>query len=434
MAHPAEGDRVATQEPPPLSPAYPPEGLPNAFVARQPIFDRNQRIFAYELLFRSSQFSKSYDAPESVDPTAVVIANSLFAIGLGNLLAGKWGFVNFSREHLVNDQACVLSPKNTVIEILETVPCDDEVLAACRRLKAEGYQLALDDFPANDPRFQLIELADIIKVDFRATGVREQQVLARRFRGRNVRLLAEKVETAAQFEHARDLGYALFQGYFFAKPEIIAGRELPAFKQHYHRLLCALHQPSFEFEQLESIIKQELSLVYKLLRFINSARFGWNGKITSLRHALVLLGAQEVRTWVSLAIITGLGEDKPAALVMTAMVRAKLCELVGRRAGLAERHENAFLMGMFSVMDAIMDRPLDDVLSGLEIDGEVKSALLGTASERSKVAAVYGLVRAYEIGDWEAVGVLVQQLGVSEDCLPQLYGEAVEWADHIFAQ
>jgi EAL and modified HD-GYP domain-containing signal transduction protein len=408
------------------------EKPPNAFVARQPIFDRNQRVVAYELLFRASRVSSTFDVPEGVDPTSVLIANSVFAIGMGNLLAGKWGFVNFSRGDLLGDQAGSLSPKTTVIEVLESVPEDDEVVEACRRLKAQGYQIALDDFVAGDTRHRLMELADIIKVDFRATAPSEQRALAQRFRGGGIRLLAEKVESAGEFEHGRRLGYTLFQGYFFARPETIAARKLPAFKQHYHRLLCALHQADFDYESLESIIKQELSLVYKLLRYLNSARFGWNGKIKSVRHALVLLGAQEVRTWVSLAIVTGLGDDKPAALVMTAMIRARLCELIGRLARLADRQDHAFLMGMFSAMDAIMDRPLAEVLAGLEIHGEVRAALLGTAGEGSKFGAVYSLVRGYEVGDWDAVARDAKRLGIAEASLPPLYAEAIEWAEDVF--
>ena len=405
----------------------------DAFVARQPIFDQNKRVYAYELLFRSSGSSPVSGMLDGNSATSQVIANSLFTFGIRDILSGKPGFFNFTREHLLMDYSGILDPKQTVVEVLESVVPDGEVIDACLRLKAKGYTLALDDFVAKDLSSPLGNYADIVKVDFRDTTLAEQKLVAKHFRSRGVTLLAEKVETVREFSLALQYGYSLFQGYFFARPETVYGKRIPETKKQYHSLLCALNRPDFDYREIEAAIKHDLSLTHKFLLYLNSANFGFKQQISSIHHALVLLGEQQVRTWVSLAIVASMGADKPPELVITGTIRAHFCELLGAKARLKGRSDSLFLLGLFSIMDALMGMPLPELLAGLHIERDVLDTLLGVASAENRLALVYALVCAYEKGDWQIVMDHAQKLGVSEAAIPPMYSEAVHLATRVFA-
>jgi EAL and modified HD-GYP domain-containing signal transduction protein len=402
------------------------------FVARQAIFDRRQKVAGYELLFRSSGLAKAFDGANGSRATSQLVANIFFSSGLADIVAGKRGFINFTRDLLVSDYASILPPDTTVIEILETVQPDSEVIKACQNLKERGYTLALDDFVCEKQFEPITPFVDIIKVDFQSTGQAAQEEFMKRFGQRGMKMLAEKVETVDQFARALKMGYTYFQGYFFARPMMLTGRQPPAFKLHYLELLTEVHRPELEYRQLEQVIKQEMSLAYKLLRYINSARFGWHGPVDSIRHALALLGEEEVRKWISLAIVSGMGEDKPQELVVTAMIRARFCELLGPPTGLSARKSDLFLLGMFSLLDAIMDRSLDEMLAELYLDQDVSDALLRQAPQDNRLAMVYELVRAYEAAEWSTVSANARKLGVSEDVVLALYLDSVQWSEQIF--
>lgn len=423
---------IAATEPGPPSRTVREEGG-HSFVARQPIFDRNMRVYAYEWLFRASEGSEAYDAPDGNTATSTVIAHTLFVFGIKDIPGDRPGFFNFTRDHLLADYSGILDPRNTVIEVLESVAPDEEVTEACRRLKAKGYKLALDDFLPASIASPLADLADIIKVDFRQTSEADRRSLARHFRARGVIMLAEKVETSQEFALAREWGYTLFQGYFFARPEIIGGRRIPETKKQYHTLLCALNRPDFDFAEIESAIKLDPSLTYKFLLFVNSANFGFLSRIHSFRQALMLLGEQQVRTWISVAVVASLGADKPPELIITGGVRARFCQSLGAKARLAAQPDSLFVLGLFSVMDAIMGMPLAKVLSGLRIDGDVVDALLEKADPANRMASIYGLVRAYELGDWQTVADAARTLRIQPDAIGPLYMDALQWATRVFA-
>ena len=403
------------------------------FVARQPILNRNREVDGYELLFRSSAVN-AFDGTDGNQATSRVVANGLFAVGLENILSDKRAFINFTRDLLLDDLASVLSPETTVIEILETVEPDIAVVEACQKLKSQGYTLALDDFVCHERFEPLTRMADIIKVDFRSTDAAQQESLVLQFGRRGIKMLAEKVETQEEFDYARRIGYVLFQGYFFAKPAILSGREVPGHKLHYLQVLKLVHNPTLDFIKLERLIKQDVSLSYKLLRYINTARFGCRQSIESIKHALVLLGEAEIRRWASLAILSGMCEDKPKELLLSAIIRARFCELVAHAAGLRARESDLFLTGMFSFLDAIMDLPLEEVLSKINVHDDVRRILLRTGPVVKQMAAVYDGVRAYESAAWQTLSPLVGQLRVEEDTLPELYLQAVHWSQEIFRQ
>jgi len=400
------------------------------FVARQPIFDRHQKVYGYELLFRPQLDASAAGTAGSL-ASLQVMTNSLLSIGVETVLAGTRAFINFPEQLLADERALSLPPNIAVIEILETVNATPAVLAACRYLRAKGYVLALDDFPQQADYEELAGLVDIIKVDFRATTPAEQEAIVHRYSPKGVRLLAEKVETQEEFHRARKLGYHYFQGYFFARPVVVSRREIPGFKLNYLRILREIHQPELEFRELESLIQRDVSLASKLLRYVNSAIFGWISPVQSIRQALALLGEQEIRNWASLAALPTLAVDKPDELMRMALLRARFCELVAPWEGLAHRKADLFLIGLFSLLDAMLDRSLAEILAEMRLRGAIAETLLGTAHADQPMALIYNLVRAYESGNWEAVAATAQRLQVHAEIIPELYLNAVAWSNEM---
>ncbi|MFN7945265.1 MAG: HDOD domain-containing protein [Blastocatellia bacterium] len=399
------------------------------FIARQPVFTQHQKVYAYELLYRSGTTVNSCTAIDLNHAASKVIADTGLLLGARNLTDGKKAFINVTREVLVNGLIELLPKDLTVVELLETIEPDDEVIAACRKLKAAGYTLALDDF-VYAPRFEpLIELADIIKVDFLLTDKAGRADLARRGQQHGIKLLAEKVETHEDFKEAVDLGYTWFQGYFFCKPVILSRKDVPGNKLQYLKILQEIQRPEINMEQVERIIRRDLSLTFKLLRYLNSPAFNFRNEIETIRQALMLLGERQIRKWASLVIVTSLGKDKPEELVMQALVRARFCETLCPLVGLGNRAEDLFLTGMMSLIDAILDRPLADLLRELPLNADIRDALLG---QDNKLHQIYSLTVAYERGDWEQLSRLTAQLGVNGADILGLYLSAVEWATQSY--
>jgi c-di-GMP-related signal transduction protein len=400
------------------------------FLARQPIFDANTHVYGYELLFRSGR-DNSYDGTDDTLATSQVM-NTLLSLGVETVIGHSRAFVNFSRALLIDERTSFLPPEIGVIEILESVEPDEEVLAACRRLRSVGYQIALDDVtdaPAGD-RFS--KFADIIKVDFRGTCEQCRGMLLERYAPRGIRMLAEKVETPAEFQQARKAGYVLFQGYFFARPVILQGKEIPGFKLNYLRILSEIHQPELEFFKLEQLIRQEVSIAYKLLKYVNSSLFMLPTKIESIRRALMVLGETEVRKWVSLVALVHLAADKPPALISNALIRASFCESIAQLAGMGGRNAEFFLMGLFSLLDAIMDRPLEEVLKEIYLAPDIRGALFGAAGH-GKATDIHELMRCYERADWERVQALADRLPVERAGVTEAYLAALRWCEQVFS-
>ena len=401
------------------------------FVARQPILDADEHLYAYELLYRSSR-ENAFDGSDSSQATSRVISNSLLTIGIDRLVRGHRAFINFDRNMLVNGYAALLPSKAVVVEILEDVEPDEEVVAAVGQLKQQGYLLALDDFVGTDGYDRLIDLADIIKVDFRLTSPGQQARFARRYGARGIRMLAEKVETRDEFHQARQMGYQLFQGYFFSRPSIVAGKQVPGFKLNYLRVLKEISSPQLDYRKVEGIVKYEASLVHKLLRYVNSARFGSNREIGSIRHALALLGETEIRKWISLVALTGLAGDKPRQLVVTAVIRGRFCELIAPRIGLGRRQQEMFLMGMFSLLDAVLDRPMEEIVAEVHLESDLRDTLLEKPSAPSRLRGALAIVQAVEAADWPAVERDAEASGTTLADVSEFYLDSVDWADAIF--
>ena len=394
------------------------------FVAKQPIFDRNLNVFAYELLFRSG-LENACHAVDLSQASSKIISDALHLNALQTLTGGRPAFINVTRDILLREFALFLPSKFTVIEIPETINPDSEVLAACEKLKKAGFLIALDDFVYRPEIEPLVRLADFVKVDILQTQSRERQALVRRFTPFRIRLVAEKVETRREFEAVRAMGYSFFQGYFFAEPIVLETRDIPGSKLQLFRILQEIHHADLDFDRIEEIIKQDLSLCYKFLRYINSAYFGIREKIRSIRHALVLLGEREFKKWVSLVAIAGMGEDKPQELVVRAVERAKFYEALAPLVHLGDRSGDLFLMGMFSLIDAVLDRPLAELLDDLPIAQDIKSALLGTPGP---LRDIHLCLLAYERGDWPDFAQRAAGIGISEEVFPPLYWSALAWS------
>ena len=399
----------------------------NKFIARQPIFDTRQKVVAYELLFRSGP-ENFFSAPDADVASAQLIDDSLHVFGIDTLVGNTKAFINLTRKVLLDDLISMIPPARAVAEILETVVVDEEVIEAAKALRKAGYQLALDDFvtrPDNEP---LLEIADIVKVDFMAVTGEERKLLVRSLVARKVAVLAEKVETAEDVREATELGCTYFQGYFFCRPEMSARKDIPGLKINYLRLLRELSRPELDFTGIERLLKTDISLASKLLKHLNSAWFGWRQQVTSLRHALVLLGVAQFRKWASLVAVAKMSDDRPMELATTSLIRARFCELLAPLAHEQKHELDAFLVGMFSLVDTIVGRPLEEVLREIAVPPAVATALL---EGKSKLAKIFQLAVAMERGEWESVTALCAELKIDEPKLPDLHQKSIRWVSEI---
>ena len=398
------------------------------FIARQPIFDTKGRVYAYELLFRSG-LHNYFDCDDADLAAASVIANSNLLFDLDEMTGGTKAFINCTSKVLREDLMTTLPRQQAVVEVLEEVKPDDSIIAACQRLKKQGYTLALDDFVYHENFEPLLELADIIKVDFLLSDVDEQEQLAKTMIPRGIKMLAEKVETHEVYEQAKQMGYQLFQGYFFARPVIISRKDIPTNKIQFLRILKDIHAEEVDFKKLALTIQSEVSLTYKLLKLINSAAFALRHKVTSVLQALSLLGLQEIRNWVSLLSIASMADDKPAELVVSSLIRARICEQLAQPCKMGDRQSDMFLMGLFSLLDVIMSRPIDEILQEITVEEDILEALTETPGT---LRSILDLVIAMEKGEWEQVSRLAIELQIEEKALSTTYLDAVKWAQDIY--
>ncbi len=405
-----------------------PRPVQNVYVARQPIFDRHQNIYAYELLFRSG-FHNFYDSLDADLATSKTILNSFSVLGMDMLTGGKMVFVNFTRNLIIKEVATIFPKELLAIEILESVTPDEEVIRSCRRLKKAGYLIALDDFVLTPQYYPMVDIADIIKIDFRIAEFSDRHTIMKQLGNKKIKFLAEKVETQDEFRQAHDMGFNYFQGYFFSRPIIVHGKDVPGYKLAYLQILREVNNPDADFEDIEHIVKRDVSLAYKLLRFINSATFSFPAKIKSIRQALALLGMKEIKKWASLIALSSMGNDKPEELVNASMYRAKFSELIAWKIGMSKDCDNLFLTGMFSMIDAFMDQPMDEILLDLPLADPIKKALMG---ENNVYREIVDLAIAYERADWEKCFYYLKRLNLKEEEMPDIFATSIQWVHRIF--
>jgi c-di-GMP phosphodiesterase len=393
--------------------------MDRVLVSRQPIYSADMKVLGYELLFRDSEVNRA-SFSDGDQATAEVILNTFMDIGLQEVVGQQLAFINFGRNLIMADCCQSLPSERAVLELLESVEPDDALLKRLAELKSAGYRIALDDFVCADPSLRLLESAQFVKLDIMACDermIRQSVTTLKKF---PVKLIAEKVETREQFQLCKELGFDYFQGYFFCRPELVASRRLPVNRLAAIRLITKLNNPELEMQELEEAISQDLSLSYKLLRYTNSVMCGLVHEVESIRHAAMMVGFERLRIWASLILFSGM-DDKPRDVIVTGAVRARMCEKLAESLKISHP-ERFFLVGLFSVLDAVFDRPLEEVLSALPLTPNVVDALL---RHEGQLGDVLRCVLAYEQQNW-----IEAQHYVSLDLerISRIYQEAVAWA------
>jgi len=401
----------------------------DVYIARQPIFNRSKEIYAYELLFRggTENFFTGIDGDSA---TSQVLSNTFFNTGVEQLTSGKRAFINFTRSLLVKRIPLMFPNQFTTVEILEDVEPDSSVVEACAEFARQGFELALDDFVYSADLEQLISMARIIKVDFMKSSKFEIRDYCNKFLPRGIKLLAEKVETAAEFDDALALGFSYFQGYFFSKPQIIKETEIPTMKMNLLRIVSEARGDDFDVAKLQRLIEQDVGISYKLLRYLNSPFFRRSNEISSIRQAIVMLGEKGIRNFLSIIIMAELSQDKPDELIKSSVIRARMCEKFRGELGRGPDASELFTLGLFSHIDAILDNSMQNIMKKLPLSVNIKKTLLG---ETTAMKDFLDLAVNYQKGSWEKVGTLAGSLGLSQDKLPAIYIEALGWADSVFS-
>jgi c-di-GMP-related signal transduction protein len=401
--------------------------MPEFFFARQPVLDRTKSVFGYELLFRNS-LQNTFSASDGDSATLDILSTAFFHASFKQMVAGKQGLVNFTRDLLLDDAIFLFSPEEIIIEILENVEPDDEIIDACRRLKKAKYKIALDDFVANDLDNPLIPYANIIKVDFLQALGNDRSLIAKQLSPLNITLLAEKVETDQDFREGSELGYNLFQGYFFSKPIVQSGRRLEPSQIACVRLLQSVFKDQCDYNELNEIISGDMSLTYRMLKLANSPYFGFRTEITSILHAITLMGCVGMKRFVSLvAVSTSIG-NKSTELALACLARARMGEEMAPLIGLPDAAA-LFLTGLFSLLDAFLDCPMNEALAELPIAHEIKSALMG---DQNILRSALDAIIAYERGDWDSFRRAASTINLPENLFPAIYASAIEWATNVF--
>jgi c-di-GMP-related signal transduction protein len=396
-------------------------------IARQPILTVDETVIGYELLFRDSDENKLQPDGERASSAMIEMLNF---VGLSVLCDGRLAFINCTQQMLLSEYMALLPPYDVVMEIQDSVLPEKEVIQACERLGQAGFSIALDNFVPGDKREALIPYARFIKVDIYKIRSAESTPLVKRYANEQCQMVATKVESREQFLTAQKCGFTRFQGYFFRFPENIKARRIPANQATYVRLLTAVSKPAVDFVEVEELIKREPSLCYRLLRYLNSPLLGLSSPVTSVRNALNLLGEREAVRWIRMATTLVMGQDKSSDLVLASLVRARFCELVGQK--VAHGNTDVFLMGMLSLIDAILAVPIGVALEELALDPVIKAQLLGAKrGEKTALSPIYDLMLAREEGDWGLVAQMGKQLNLSLSYVAQTSNAAMRWAHDI---
>ena len=425
-----------------------------SFIARQPIFDRDNKVFAYELLFRAGfdnfvierdedtrNNEKLSEGERSHEDklTSNVITEGFTSFDFDKLTNGKRAFINFTDQLIIEEVAYALPKDLVTVEILETVNPTVQIVEAVKKLKEKDYIVALDDFLFKDLDNPLIKLVDIIKVDFMDCTVEEWGIIVKEIRKKypNIKFLAEKVETLEDYYQGLEFGYDYFQGYYFSKPEIIKGKGIPDNKLNQIRILGEINKKDVGFDDLENIFKTDVSLSLKLLKFINSSFYGFKNEVKSIKHALVMLGLFEIKKWVSLVSLNNLKSNKPDELIITSLIRANFLEKLVLKAGKHDKTQEAFILGMFTVVDALLDKPMEEILEEFPIDNEIKTALIARQNkikteEKNFYYNIINILDSLENAKWDNLSNLCKEMKLEENEIATLYKSALEIADDIY--
>jgi c-di-GMP-related signal transduction protein len=397
------------------------------FVARQPILNEHKRLFAYELLYRGTDDGRLATGEKM---TASLLTAAFLTEGIDVISGSRICFINFTKDLLLRGLPSSFPNQKIVVEILEDIPPTVEIQKACQMLRAEGYTIALDDFVYDKSLEPLIALADIIKIDFRISSEDEIRRTLRRLAHYPIKFLAEKVETYEEFEFALNLGFKYFQGYFFAKPEVFRVHELESVKASLIALLAEVTKKRTTAARLEQIIAKDVALSYKLLKYLNSSYFYRINAIESVRHAIVYLGEKEINRFILLVIISEIATDKPGELIKLAIVRARFCELLAESCNFSKMSAEIFLLGLLSLLDAMLDVKMEMVIDQLPLGNVLKNALSGRTGP---MAPFLNAVIAYEQHNRGACLAALDELGVDKSLVQKMYVDSLAFADALLS-
>ena len=395
------------------------------YLARQPIFNRTKTIVGYELLFRDS-LSNSFPEIDGNTASSNVLSNTFLSMGIDKITGGKKAFVNFTQD-LVIRQIPLLFPKEIlVVELLETIVPTDEVVLACQETVKAGYQLAMDDFIYDLSLESLIALAGIIKFDIRQTPLSDIPGIIKKLSVHSIKFLAEKVETYEEYEDCLKMGFDFFQGYFFSKPQVMQSKDISPSRISLLQIMSEINRAEINLTTVGNMISRDVTISFKLLSYINSAYFFRGRAISTIQQAVLRLGDEGIRRFIPIIFMSSFSDTKPHELIRASVIRARFCELLGNNVRTKLKGVELFTLGLFSMIDAIMDEPIEQVIKKISFSTTIRNALL---SDTGEMAPFLNLVRSYERGDWADVSRCAEIIGIEDDRIPELYMDALVWSD-----
>ena len=398
--------------------------MQESIVARQPILDSNQNVIAFEIIFKKTYDTKIEE--ENISITAEEINNDVEFIEQKKLSNGKKIFINFTGELLKSEIANLLSKDNLGIEISENIKEDSKTIQTIEKLKKDGALIILNDITPEKIESSILKYADIIKIDFDKYTNDQHQVLIKNIKqnySNDIKFLANNINEHKQFKSAKDCGYDYFQGIFFTKPDVVANREMPGYKLNYLNFLKELNKEDLDFDQLEKIIKNDMSMTVSLLRTINAAYYGYN--VSSIKQAATLLGINGLKKWSLIYLAEGLRNDKPDILFVNTLTRSEFAESLAEDFEIEENSGELFTMGMFSMMDAFLNRPIEDILDEVSLKQEIREALI---KKKGIFGEILELVIAFERSKWEEISVIEKYYDLEPRKLYNKYLKAVDFA------
>ncbi|NCP63620.1 MAG: EAL domain-containing protein [Paraglaciecola sp.] len=398
-----------------------------AFIARQPVLDRDKEVFAYELLFRDGK-NNCYPDVVRDEATTKMIARNYLTLGLDDISCNKKSFINFQPNTVLQGIPRELDPENVIVELFDGTFSHDSLLTICKHVKNLGYKLALEGHRLDAKWQDYLPYLDMVKVNTTNSDYDAIAKNVNRYLESNLQLVADKIETQQDFAIFKEMGFDYFQGYFFARPESVSQKNIPTSKLTLVELMGASSSETFDVDNINSVIEHDVGLSYMLLRFINNPTINKRYKITSLRHALNYMGEVEIKKFIALLALANLSDDKPNELLHLSLVRAKFCDLVGNEKGIGSNPPTGFLVGLFSLLDALLDQDMKTLVEKLPLVEEVKIALCGGQNDLSMYLL---LVKAFESGNWLKVLRLAKILEIDQKVLHSLFNQAIVWGNGV---
>ena len=400
----------------------------DVYLARQPIFDTENRVYGYELLYRSNGQQNNYTGENGDESTADVVTNAFFGLDIREVIGGGKAFINFTGNLLKRGVPKMISPDIVVVEVLENLLIDDDLVAACQDLKERGYTIALDDFEFNNTYSDLFQIGDIVKIDFRIpqNSIEETAYVCRYC---NKIMLAEKIETAEEYEYAKRLGCTFTQGYYFARPTILSRDSVVPLTMNFMQIMQLVSQPEPEISDIVEVISRDTAMCQRLLRLINSVYFGVKNRVSSISQALVILGLDYLREWVYLMGMQRITRNDNVEVMRLSLVIAKFCRSLAMLIPEASRNADSFyLMGLLSMLDHCKTNDLERRLNEFPITEDIKGGLLGRSGIYSDV---YKLALSYESGSWDEVDKFAALYNLESTVISDLFVKCVKESEAL---